>query len=245
MDGSVIGGYYGIEAGQSGVGDIFLWFVNTLVPDKYGRTQEEKFDNLEKAAAALKPGESGLLALDWNNGNRTILVDVRLSGLLLGQTLQTQPHEIYRALLEATGFGALTIIDRIQEYGVPVNEVVNCGGLASKNPLLMQIYADISGRPMKISRSDQTPALGAAVFAAVAAGEDSGGYGSVSEAQNRMVGIGKTYSPAVENHRMYKKIYSLYRQMHDACGTQDWSGRMFNVMKDLLDIRDAVRRSRE
>ena len=174
VDGSVMAGYYGIEAGQSAVGDIFLWFVNTLVPEKFGRTQDEQFANLEKAAAALKPGESGLIALDWNNGNRTILVDARLTGLLIGQTLHTQPHEIYRALLEATGFGALVIIDRIEEYGVPIKEVVNCGGLASKNALMMQIYADITGRPMKISRSEQTPALGAAVFAAVAAGSGSG-----------------------------------------------------------------------
>jgi len=245
VDGSVMDGYYGIEAGQSGVGDIFLWFVNTLVPEKYGRTSEERFDNLEKAAAVLKPGESGLLALDWNNGNRTILVDVRLSGLLLGQTLHTQPHEIYRALLEATGFGALTIIDRIEEYGVSVKEVISCGGLASKNSLMMQIYADITGRPMKISRSAQTPALGAAVFAAVAAGTENGGYSSVVSAQRKMVGIGKTYSPADANHRTYKRLYELYRQMHDAYGTQQWSGRMFNVMKDLLDIRDAVQEGGE
>ena len=245
VDGSVMDGYYGIEAGQSGVGDIFLWFVNTLVPEKYGRSTEERFDSLEKAAAVLKPGESGLLALDWSNGNRTILVDVRLSGLLLGQTLHTQPHEIYRALLEATGFGALTIIDRIEEYGVSVREVMNCGGLASKNSLMMQIYADITGRPMKISRSAQTPALGAAVFAAVAAGTENGGYGSVASAQRKMVGIGETFSPADANHRTYKKLYGLYRQMHDAFGTQQWSGRMFNVMKDLLDIRDAVQEGAE
>jgi L-ribulokinase len=245
VDGSVMDGYYGIEAGQSGVGDIFLWFVNTLVPEKYGRSTEERFDNLEKAAAVLKPGESGLLALDWNNGNRTILVDVRLSGLLLGQTLHTQPHEIYRALLEATGFGALTIIDRIEEYGVSVKEVINCGGLASKNSLMMQIYADITGRPMKISRSAQTPALGAAVFAAVAAGTENGGYDSVTSAQRKMVGIGKTFSPADANHRIYKRLYELYRQMHDAYGTQQWSGRMFNVMKDLLDIRDVVQEGGE
>ena len=245
VDGSVMDGYYGIEAGQSGVGDIFLWFVNTLVPEKYGRSTEERFDSLEKAAAVLKPGESGLLALDWSNGNRTILVDVRLSGLLMGQTLHTKPHEIYRALLEATGFGALTIIDRIEEYGVSVKEVMNCGGLASKNSLMMQIYADITGRPMKISRSAQTPALGAAIFAAVAAGTENGGYGSVASAQRKMVGIGETFSPADANHRTYKKLYGLYRQMHDAFGTQQWSGRMFNVMKDLLDIRDAVQEGAE
>ena len=245
VDGSVMDGYYGIEAGQSGVGDIFLWFVNTLVPEKYGRSTQERFDSLEKAAAVLKPGESGLLALDWSNGNRTILVDVRLSGLLMGQTLHTKPHEIYRALLEATGFGALTIIDRIEEYGVSVREVMNCGGLASKNSLMMQIYADITGRPMKISRSAQTPALGAAIFAAVAAGTENGGYGSVASAQRKMVGIGETFSPADANHRTYKKLYGLYRQMHDAFGTQQWSGRMFNVMKDLLDIRDAVQEGAE
>ena len=147
VDGSILPGYYGIEAGQSAVGDIFLWFVNHLVPDGYGTTQEEKFVNLEKAAARQKPGEHGLLALDWNNGNRTILVDVRLSGLLLGQTLHTEAHEVYRALIEGTAFGALTIIKRIEEYGVPVKEIVNCGGLAAKNPLLMQIYADVTGRP--------------------------------------------------------------------------------------------------
>ncbi len=245
VDGSVIPGYYGIEAGQSGVGDIFLWFVNTLVPEKYGKTQEEQFASLEKAAAALNPGESGLLALDWNNGNRTILVDVRLTGLLIGQTIQTQPHEIYRALVEATGFGALRIIDRIEEYGVPVKEVVNCGGLAAKNALLMQIYADITGRPMKISRSEQTPALGAAIFAAVAAGEGAGGYRSVAAAQKSMVVGGNEYQPIEKNHEVYRHLYTLYRQLHDAYGTQQWSGRMFNLMKDLLEMRDSARRSRQ
>ncbi|MBN1566349.1 MAG: ribulokinase [Acidobacteria bacterium] len=242
VDGSVMSGYYGIEAGQSGVGDIFLWFVNTLVPERYGRTPEEQFSGLEKTGSALKPGESGLLALDWNNGNRTILVDARLSGLLIGQTLHTQPHEIYRALLEATGFGALVIIDRIEQYGVRIREVVNCGGLASRNALMMQIYADITGRPMKISRSEQTPALGAAVFAAAVAGSKAGGHDSVGAAQKAMVGIGREYRPVAENHRIYRRLYSLYRQMHDAFGTQEWSGRMFNIMKELLDIRDEVRR---
>lgn len=241
VEGSVMDGYYGIEAGQSAVGDIFLWFVHTLVPEKYGKTQEEKFDSLEKAAAALHAGETGLLALDWNNGNRTVLVDVRLSGLLLGQTLHTRPHEIYRALLEATGFGALTIIDRIEEYGVEVKEVINCGGLASKNALMMQIYADITGRPMKISRSEQTPALGAAVFAAVAAGVGGGGYDSVFEAQKAMVGTGRTYLPDEASHGTYRKLYGLYRDLHDACGTREWSGSLYRVMKDLLDIRDSAR----
>lgn len=244
VDGSVMKGYYGIEAGQSAVGDIFLWFVNNLVPEKYGLTQDEKFKNLESAANKLKPGESGLVALDWNNGNRTILVDVRLTGLLLGQTLHTQPHEIYRALIEATAFGALEIIDRIEEYGVEIKEVVNCGGLAVKNSLMMQIYADITGRPMKISRSEQTPALGAGMFGAIAAGKKNGGYESVLDAQKNMTGSSKVYYPIPENHSVYKKLYSIYRQLHDSFGTKVWNGNMYNVMKELLEIRDEVRRKK-
>lgn len=244
VDGSVMNGYYGIEAGQSAVGDIFLWLINNLVPEKYGATQDEKFKNLETEASKLIPGETGLLALDWNNGNRTILVDVRLTGLLLGQTLHTQPHEIYRALIEATAFGALAIIDRIEEYGVAIKEVVNCGGLAAKNSLMMQIYADIIGRPMKISRSEQTPALGAGMFGAVAAGKKKGGYDSILEAQEKMTGTSRTYNPVEDNHNVYKKIYALYKQMHDAFGTDKWSGSMNNVMKEMLEIRDEARRKK-
>jgi len=243
VDGSVLGGYYGIEAGQSAVGDIFLWFVNNLVPEKYGKTADDKFKLLGNMANHLKPGESGLLSLDWNNGNRTILVDVRLSGLLIGQTLHTQPHEIYRALIEGTAFGALAIIDRIEENGVQINEVVNCGGLAVKNPLLMQIYADITGLPMKISRSEQTPALGAGMFAAVTAGKSLGGYDNIEHAQNQMTGVDKVYKPIEANHKVYQKLYALYKQLHDAFGTKKWQGSMYNVMKDLLDIRDQVRNS--
>lgn len=242
VNGSVKGGYFGIEAGQSAVGDIFLWFVNNLVPESYGKTADEKFENLEKQALKLKPGETGLLALDWNNGNRTILVDVRLTGLLLGQTLHTRPHEIYRALVEATAFGALAIIDRIEEYGVKINEVVNCGGLAAKNAMLMQIYADITNRPMKVSQSDQTPALGAALFAAVAAGKDKGGYDSVELAQQAMTGTRQVYNPNPENHNIYKRLYKLYKQIHDGFGTANNNIDMYNVMKDLLNIRDQVRR---
>ena len=237
VDGSVMVDHYGIEAGQSAVGDIFLWFVNNLTPEKYGKTVDQKFVGLEKHAETLKPGESGLLALDWNNGNRTILVDVRLSGLLVGQTLHTTPHEIFRAFIESTAFGALTIINRIEEYGVKVEEVINCGGLAVKSPLLMQIYADVTGRPMKISRSDQTPALGAAIFGAIA----SGAFDNVSSAQAVMTGIKKTYEPNSESHSVYQQIYSLYSQAHDAFGTPNWSGQMSNIMKDLLEIRDGQR----
>jgi len=215
--------------------------VNHLVPDSFGKTTEEKFRRLETLAAGQRVGEHGLLALDWNNGNRTVLVDVRLTGLLLGQTLHTQPYEIYRALIESTAFGALTIINRIEEFGVPIQEIVNCGGLASKNALLMQIYADVTGRPMKVSGSDQTPALGAAIFGAVAAGEEAGGFSNVRVAQEKMTRVGDTFNPDPTAHKVYQDLYRLYHQLHEAFGTKEWSGSMFNVMKDLLALRDRQR----
>ena len=237
VNGSVMDNHFGIEAGQSAVGDIFLWFVNNLTPEKYGKTLDEKFESLEKKSIGLKPGETGLLALDWNNGNRTILVDVRLSGLLLGQTLHTTPHEIFRSLVESTAFGALTIINRIEDYGVKVDDVVNCGGLAVKSPMLMQIYADVIGRPMRISRSDQTPALGASIFGAISAGQ----FNNASSAQSVLTAIKRTYEPDSKSHEIYQKIYTLYSKAHDAFGTRDWSGNMHNIMNDLLEIRDQQR----
>ncbi|MFW5803490.1 MAG: ribulokinase, partial [Verrucomicrobiota bacterium] len=225
VDGSILPGYYAIEAGQSAVGDIFLWFVNNLVPESYGATQRERFVALDKSAADLKPGESGLLALDWNNGNRTILVDPMLSGLMLGQTLHTTAHEMYRALIEATAFGAHTIIRRIQEYGIDVNEIINCGGLAVKSPLLMQIYADITGCPMKVAKSDQTCAVGAAIFGAVAAGPEKGGFATVEDAQDAVAGVRDTvYTPNPDAQAVYADLYDLYRTLHDAFGTAEWSG---------------------
>jgi L-ribulokinase len=193
---------------------------------------------LTAAAAKLKPGESGLLALDWNNGNRTILVDQRLTGLLLGQTLYTTPPEIYRALIEATAFGALTIVNRFEEYGVNLREVINCGGIAEKNPVVMQIYADVSGRPMKISRSAQTCALGAAVAAAVA----SGIYPNFTKAQKKMTGLRPgVFKPSPAAHAVYRQLYQLYRQVHDAFGTSGGKGSLFPVMKELIEIRNRVR----
>ncbi len=237
VDGSILPGHYGLEAGQSAVGDIFLWFVNNLVPDSYGQTNDEKFTNMEAELAKLKPGETGLLALDWNNGNRTILVDVRLSGLLLGQTLHTKAHEIYRALIEATAFGALTIISRIEEYGVPVTEVINTGGLAVKNATLMQIYADIIGRPLKVAASDQTCAMGAALFGAAASGRIS-----LQEAQGNCCKMReRVYEPDPENHKTYKRLYELYRTVHDAFGTHEWAGQLDHVMKEVIAIRDEAR----
>jgi L-ribulokinase len=242
VDGSILPGFYGIEAGQSAVGDIFLWFVNQLVPERYGRTADEKFAGLAQAAAGLKPGESGLLALDWNNGNRCVLVDPRLTGLLVGQTLHTTAPEIYRALIEATAFGALTIIRRIEDYGVKVREIVNCGGLAVKNPLLMQIYADVTGRPMKISRSEQTCALGAAIFGAVAAGAEAGGFADVAAAQAAVCAERpESYQPDPARHKDYAVLYDLYRELHDAFGTDAWSGRLDPVMKKLIALREQQR----
>ncbi|MCX6564742.1 MAG: ribulokinase [Candidatus Aminicenantes bacterium] len=236
VDGSVLPGYFGLEAGQSAVGDIFNWFVKYVQP---GGPVQDSHASLTRQAAKLKPGQSGLLALDWNNGNRTILVDQRLTGLLLGQTLHTRPEEIYRALIEATAFGALTIIRRFEEYGIRIDEVINCGGIAEKNPLVMQIYADVIGKEMKIARSAQTCALGSAIAGAVAAGREAGGYGTFPEAQAAMCGVKpRTFKPDPGNHKVYLELYKLYRQLHDAFGTKDWSGSMYNVMKDLLAIRD-------
>lgn len=233
VNGSVLPGYYGIEAGQSAVGDIFLWFVNHLVPDTYGATVGEKFVNMEKAMLGKKPGSTGLLALDWNNGNRTVLVDVRLTGLLLGQTLHTEAHEIYRAYIEATAFGALTIIKRVEEYGVKIEEVINTGGLSIKNATLMQCYADIIGKPMKVSQSEQTCALGAAIFGAAAAGA-----GDIHTLQSQVTATReKVYYPIPENQAVYAELYTLYRTLHDAFGTTEWSGKINHVMKQLLDIR--------
>ena len=240
VDGSILPGFFGLEAGQSAVGDIFNWFVNYIQP---GGQSAGSHQTLTEKAVKLKPGQSGLLALDWNNGNRTILVDQRLTGLLIGQTLHTKPEEIYRALIEATAFGALTIINRFEEYGVKVTEVINCGGIAEKNPLLMQIYADITGREMKISRSAQSCALGSAIAGAVVAGKKAGGYDNFADAQAAMCGIKETtFKPVLENQKVYQQLYSLYSQLHDAFGLESYSGKMANVMKELLDIKDKANR---
>jgi len=235
VKGSILPGYYGLEAGQSAVGDIFNWFVNYLQP---GGKKAGTHEQLTREAARLKPGESGLLALDWNNGNRTILVDQCLTGLLLGQTLYTTPAEIYRALIEATAFGALTIINRFEEYGVRVQQVVNCGGIAEKNPLVMQIYADVTGRPMKISRSAQTCALGAAIAGAVVAGT----YKNYAAAQRAMTALKpRVFKPSPEAHNTYRQLYGLYKTLHDAFGTRKWRGNLHPVMKQLIEIRSRVR----
>ncbi len=239
VPGSILPGYYGLEAGQSAVGDIFNWFVNYLQP--LGR-KAGTHEALSAAAARIAPGESGLLALDWNNGNRTILVDQRLTGLLVGQTLYTSPAEIYRALIEATAFGALTIINRFEEYGVKVKQIVNCGGIAEKNPLVMQIYADVTGRPIKISRSAQTCALGAAIAGAVVAGKAAGGYDTYAEAQAAMTGLkSRVFVPDPQAHAVYQRLYGLYQKLHDSFGTPQSTGSLYSVMKELIEIRTQAR----
>ena len=236
---SILPGMYGLEAGQSAVGDLFNWFVNKLAPAEYGQGAEAHA-RLTAAAAKLRPGESGLVALDWNNGNRTVLVDPLLTGLLIGQTLHTTAPEIYLALIESTAFGALTIINRLEEYGVKVDQVVNCGGIAEKNELVMQTYADVCNRPMKISRSAQTCALGAAIFGAVV----GGAYENVQAAQAKMTGVKeRAFTPDAKRAAVYARLYRVYRQLHDAFGGVSEDGSLGKVMKELIEIRSDARRA--
>ena len=234
VNGSIMPGYYGIEAGQSAVGDILKWWVETVC-----RGGESLHAELSAEASRLRPGQSGLLALDWNNGNRTILVDPRLTGLILGQTLHTTRAEIYRALIEATAFGARAIVERIREYGVAIDRVVCCGGIAEKNDVFMQIYADVIGQPMLIAGSPQAPALGAAVSAAVTAGADAGGYATWSEAQRRMTSLKeKQFTPDPDARAIYDELYGIYRELHDAFGgVRGARADLGTVMKRLLSVR--------
>ena len=229
VKGAILPGFFGVEAGQSAVGDIFKWWVEGVCGG-----DAALHGCLTDQAAALKPGQSGLLALDWNNGNRTILVDQRLSGLLVGQTLHTSRAEIYRALIEATAFGARAIIERLKEYGVPVDRIVCSGGIAEKNPFLMQVYADVTGCEMLVSRSSQSCALGAALGAAVVAGVHAG----YAEAQAAMTGVKDIcYVPEAAAQAAYGRLYALYRQLHDAFGGVARSADLSQVMKGLLALK--------
>lgn len=230
VKGAILPGCYGIEAGQSAVGDIFKWWVEVVCAG-----DDATHARFTAEAAKLAPGRSGLLALDWNNGNRTILVDQRLTGLLLGTTLHTRPAEIYRALIEATAFGARAIIERLREYGVPIKRVVCAGGIAEKNPLLMQIYADITGCTMLVAGSSQACALGSAVSAAVLAGA----HKDFPTAQRKMTSLKRvSYRPKPAHRKTYDRLYLLYRQVHDSFGGLDKSADLSRVMKDLLDLKE-------
>ncbi|MBO2943338.1 ribulokinase [Paenibacillus sp. F411] len=237
VEDGIIPGLYGYEAGQSAVGDIFEWFVEECLSGEVKAAAAEEGLSvhawLEREASRLSPGQSGLLALDWWNGNRSVLVDTDLTGLLLGLTLQTKPEEIYRALLEATAFGTRKIVDAFNHGGVPVDALYACGGLPQKNRLLMQIYADVTQREIFIADSKQTPALGAAMFAAVAAGAANGGYATITEAAVSMARVKEeTYRPIPEHAAAYEQLYQEYSKLHD------YFGRGGNpVMKTLKKLK--------
>ena len=237
VEDGVVPGLIGYEAGQSGFGDQFAWFLKNALPEEV--TAEARASGkdlhtlLAEKASRLRPGESGLLALDWWNGNRSVLVDADLSGLLVGLTLQTRPEEIYRALVEAVAFGTRKIIETFTENGVAVERLCACGGIAQKNPFLMQIFADVTGREIRIARSKQTPALGSAMFGAVAAGRAAGGWDDIREAARAMGGALETvYRPDAAAHALYDELYAQYVRLHDLFGRGGC-----DVMKRLKEMR--------
>jgi L-ribulokinase len=232
VNGSIMPGFFGIEAGQSAVGDLLKWWVEGVC-----QGGDALHETLSREAGLLKPGESGLLALDWNNGNRTVLVDPRLTGVIVGQTLHTTRAEIYRALIEATAFGARVIVERLREHGVAIDRVVCCGGIAEKNPVFMQIYADVLGMPMLIAGSPQAPALGAALSAAVTAGE----FDSWQAAQDQMTSLKEQrFEPREDAQATYDDLFDLYRALHDGFGNVLQHAAFGGVMKELLAIRAYV-----
>lgn len=240
VEDGILPGLFGYEAGQSCVGDHFSWFVENMMPAAYkdaaDKSGKRYIPYLEELASKLCPGESGIIALDWWNGNRSVLVDVDLSGLFIGMTLATKPEELFRALVEATAFGSKKIIDTFIQHGIAVDELYAAGGIAEKSPFTMQLYADILGINIKISGSAQAPALGSAIFAAVAAGSSNGGYDNISDAS---LAMGKLkdiiYMPDNQNHIMYNELYKEYEILHDyfGHGTND-------VMKRLKAIRKRI-----
>jgi L-ribulokinase len=237
VDGGIIPDMYGYEAGQSGVGDIFAWFVDNAVPPEYHDAAKKAGMDLhaylEAEAAKQKPGEHGLLALDWWNGNRSVLVDVDLSGLLIGATLGTRAPDIYRALIESTAYGTRVIIEAFENSGVPITELVAAGGLPEKNKLLMQIYSDVTGREFRIIGSAQGPALGSAMHAAVAAGA----YPDIQAAAKTMGKLkDEVFRPIPENQAVYDKLFAEYLTLHDYFGRGE-----NDVMKRLRVIRNQAR----
>lgn len=241
VEDGIIQGYFSYEAGQTGLGDIYQWAVDTCVPKSYYRDAKDRnlsiFQLMNEKAAALAPGESGLLALDWWNGNRSVLMDFDLSGLIVGYNLSTKPEEIYRALLEATAFGKRKIIENYLEHGIEINEIIAAGGIPDKNPLLMQIFADVLEKEIKITDSQHSTALGAAILGSVAAGQERGGYNTIRKAAKSMAKIKtKSIRPIPENSVVYNKLYNEYRVLHD------FFGRGGNdIMKRIRKIRNDVK----
>ena len=216
--GGIVPGYYALESGLAAVGDMLGWFVDQAAPESCAKAAREQGMNLHTyltgKAEQLKPGQSGLAALDWWNGNKTPFVDGRLSGVLAGCTLGTKPEEIYRALIEATAFGTRRIVDLYEEAGAQIEEIIASGGIAEKNPLFLQIYADVLGKRIRVSATEQTAAVGSAVYASVAAGAAGGGYETLQEAVERMSRIHeKAYEPDPENQKTYQELYELYKEL--------------------------------
>lgn len=227
VEDSVIPGMWAIEAGQSSVGDIFGWYVDSFLDGSHTSLIEE--------ATALQPGQSGLLSLDWHHGNRSILQDQNLSGLLLGLSLSTTAAEIYRALIEATAFGAKVILDRMQECGIQIDEIILTGGIPKKNPLLVQIYADVHDRPMLLGECEHASALGSAIAASVAVGI----YQSIEAAQKQIVSKPTTVVyPNKEATVIYRRLYTLYRRLHDSFGVATTQANLYSVMKELLALKN-------
>ena len=237
VEDGMIPGMFGYEAGQSCCGDHFKWMIENCVPRAYADEADARGTSLHalltEKAGALRPGESGLIALDWWNGNRSVLADFDLTGLLIGMTLATRPEEIYRALIEATAYGTRMIVENFENHGLRIDSLYACGGIAKKNPMMMQIYADVLNRELRIVRSAQTPALGSAIFGAVAAGSAAGGYDSIAAAARKMGGVDeRVYRPDPENSAVYDELFSEYAQLHD------YFGRGGNdVMKRLKALR--------
>ncbi len=237
VEDGIIPGFFGYEAGQSAVGDIFGWFIrNGVPPELHEQARRDGTDVhrvLEREASAFRPGETGLVALDWWNGNRSILVDTDLSGVLLGATLATGPADIYRALLESTVFGTRRIVESLGAAGVAVDRIVACGGLPDRNGLLMQLTADITGREVDVAASSQAPAVGSAMYGAVAAGEARGGYATIEAAAAAMARPhARTYRPDPSTAAAYDRLYEEYVTLHD------YFGRGANdVMKRLKAMR--------
>lgn len=237
VDDGIIPGFYGYEAGQSCVGDHFAWFTEQCIPARYEAEAEAQgipvHQLLEAKAARLTPGESGLLGLDWWNGNRSVLVDADLTGVLLGANLSTKPEEIYRALMEATAYGTRVIIDTFEANGIAIREIVATGGLPGRNQLLMQIYADVTGRPIFLVASDQASALGSAMHGGVAAGAEAGGYQNIVEASKQMARLKEErYTPNPDNAKIYDRLFSEYIRLHDYFGRGE-----NDVMKRLKAIK--------
>ena len=241
VEDGILPGFFGYEAGQSCVGDHFQWFVENCVPASYSDEAKSRGISIHKLlrerATRLKVGESGLVALDWWNGNRSVLVDVDLTGLIIGCTLLTKPEEIYRALIEATAYGTNMIIETFENSGVKIEELYACGGIAEKDEMMMQIYADVTNREIRISNSPQAVALGSAMFGAVAAGKAKGGYDSIFEAAKNMSKVKEAYyKPNAANVEGYKKLYAEYKLLHDYFGRGE-----NDVMKRLKKIKAEAR----